>query len=107
MLPEQYDVPGRKWPFKFSSTTWMKMFGANLEETFTGRVPDEMWASDVTDDEQPLAVVACVCGHEPRVTLANFQRCECERTFWFLGGSVRVATLDEEQPEGDEASAPA
>lgn len=63
-------------------------------------VPTEFWATDI-DDGETVAVVACPCGHEPRIPELKILKCECERFYFYgIGGVWSLNT-----PAGSQANA--
>jgi hypothetical protein len=63
-----------------SPFTWVQVaVGAGVRLRM---VPGEFWSRDVTDDGEPLVVIACPCGHDPKVQSLEIQSCACERTYF-------------------------
>lgn len=94
------DRHGRKLPWKLNSIT---MFRAvpSLVRAFNVRVPEEFWNTDEDEDGEPLAIIACQCGEEPKVRITHNIECGCGRFFLFLGDEVRCF-----RPENDAQEQP-
>lgn len=82
---------GRASLHKISPFTWV---GTAAMGGLRNRVvPPEFWSADVEEDGTTVAIVACPCGHEPRVPELKILACECERFYfhaveslWALNG---------------------
>lgn len=92
---------GRTELRKFNVLTWLKVLPGFLQQ-FDKQVPDEMWSQDVDQEGDPIAVVACVCGAEPKVYYGGLEECGCGRWFLWVADKIKVARFEEGDDRGEE-----
>jgi hypothetical protein len=86
-LPKE-DLFGRKQLHGFGLVAIMKVI-AGAGVPFEA-IPGEFWTPDSDDDGFSLAVIACPCGHTPRVYAGSLIECECVRGYAFTGTEIYV-----------------
>jgi hypothetical protein len=89
------DRHDRKLPWKLNTITMFRAVPI-LIRAFNVTVPEEFWSVDEDEDGEPLAVIACQCGEEPKLRVAKTAECQCGRFFLFTGQEVRCF-----RPEND------
>jgi hypothetical protein len=113
-----FDISGRKVPRRlgvltiFRSMPWLWRAWS--------KIPDVAWTLDVNDEGYSEAVIACPCGHQPRVEVGTIETCDddyaravaeaddpdavddaafrCPRSYLFLGEATYVANSPHRPP---------
>lgn len=97
------DRPGSRVPRKFGPLTFLKHPAlAQVYAAFDKEVPADFWNEDV-EAAETIAIISCPCGAEPQVKLHRTEFCSgCDRVFWFIGDTIKVARNPAHEPEQTE-----
>lgn len=82
------DATGMVHFHRFNAITMFRAVPSMIN-VFNTIVPEDFWTRDEESGEL-IAVVACPCGEEPKVGVAQTAECACGRFFLGMGDEVRV-----------------